>query len=609
MAWKFLARAAALSLSLLLIACGGDSGSTPLAGGSNNNGGDNGSGTPTTPGVTVGSIQLITSTPSIGSSGQDKAQITALVRDQNGILTPGLDVAFNASNNGSLTVTTQTTTDAGQASAELSTQGDARNRTISVTASTGGVSNSVNIAVTGTSISLTGPSAISNGANASYEARLLDSSGQGIGNTTVSVSSQKNTVSSPTLTTDASGRVQFQLTASSGGSDTVVVSAYEGESRVSAQIDINVSADSFSFGSLADNEVEIDTPQALSVTWTQNGAPVVGQTVRFSSTRGTLSNSSVTTNAQGTAQVSISSSDVGIAEVTASADAAGGSQIQANTTIEFVSSAPHEVNIRASKTQVSTNDEASIITTVRDVNGNLVKNATVEFTLVDPTGGTLSPGTVNTDSQGRAISTYRSTSSISDKDGVQVTARITRQDSSTDEASISLTVAGRALTLILGTGNTIAAPNETVYDMPWSVLVTDANGNASTNQPVQLSVLPLEFYKGTYSYNGDLWVTNVSQSCQTNHADPVNGTEIANPASAPTSVSTDASGSVEFDIRYPKGECSWVRVRLTATSNVEGFTSSNSREFILPCLSADLTNEDVRPPGGTESPYNPTACN
>ncbi len=96
MAWKFLARAAALSLSLLLIACGGDSGSTPLAGGSNNNGGDNGSGTPTTPGVTVGSIQLITSTPSIGSSGQDKAQITALVRDQNGILTPGLDVAFNA---------------------------------------------------------------------------------------------------------------------------------------------------------------------------------------------------------------------------------------------------------------------------------------------------------------------------------------------------------------------------------------------------------------------------------------------------------------------------------------------------------------------------------
>lgn len=268
------------------------------------------------------------------------------------------------------------------------------------------------------------------------------------------------------------------------------------------------------------------------------------------------------------------------------------------------------MNIRASKTQVSTNDEASIITTVRDVNGNLVKNATVEFTLVDPTGGTLSPGTVNTDSQGRAISTYRSTSSISDKDGVQVTARITRQDSSTDEASISLTVAGRALTLILGTGNTIAAPNQTVYDMPWSVLVTDANGNASANQPVQLSVLPLEFDKGSYSYNGDRWVTNVTQSCLTNHADPVNGTEIANPASAPTSVSTDASGSVEFDIRYPKGECNWVRVRLTATSNVEGFTSSNSREFTLPCLADDVTDENVLPPGGTESPpYNPTACN
>ncbi|MCS5563837.1 MAG: Ig-like domain-containing protein, partial [Oleiphilaceae bacterium] len=181
MSGKFLARASALSLAVFLAACGGDDNSTPLAGSGGNTGG--GSDTPTNPTVRVGSVQLLTSAPTIGSSGQDKALITALVRDQNGVLTPDVPVSFEASNNGSLVVTTPTTSEAGQASAELSSQGDARNRTIVVTASAGTQTNSVNIAVTGTNLSLTGPTAISNGASANFEARLLDSAGGGIGNT------------------------------------------------------------------------------------------------------------------------------------------------------------------------------------------------------------------------------------------------------------------------------------------------------------------------------------------------------------------------------------------------------------------------------------------
>ena len=612
MSGKFLARASALSLAFVLAACGGDDSSTPLAGGGNGGGGSNGggdTGTPTTPGVEIGSIQLITSTPAIGSAGQDKANITALVRDSNGVLSPDVNVSFQASNNGSLNVTEPTTSASGQASAELSTLGDERNRTISVTASAGTVSNSVNVAVSGTVLNLTGPSAISNGASESYEARLLDSAGQGIDSALVQIDSQNNTVSAVSLNTDSSGRVQFSLTANNGGVDTLSVAAFEGESRVSSELQINVSADSFVFGDLGTREVEIgSTPKQISITWTQNGSAVAGKEINFSTTRGSLSSPAATTNAQGVATVEVSSTDVGIAEITATAESSEGSKIRASQSFEFVSSKPHSLNVRATKTQISTNDETSIITTVRDINGNLVKNATVAFNVTDATGGQVSPGTVTTDSQGRAITTYRSTSSISEKDGVLVTATITRSDASTASESISLTVAGQALTLLLGTGNTIAAPTETVYDMPWSVLVSDANGNPSTNQSVQLSVLPLEFSKGTYSYVDGEWDDSTTETCQTNHADEVNGTEIANPASAPTAVVTDDSGSVEFNIRYTKDQCTWVKVRLTATSNVEGFSSSNSREFTLPCLAEDLANESVSPPG-SPSPYNTQVCN
>ncbi|MBQ0831198.1 Ig-like domain-containing protein [Marinobacter sp.] len=609
MSGKFFARASALSLAFMLAACGGDDDSTPLAGNGNNNGSGGGTEEPTNPSVNIGSVQLLASTPAMGSSGQDKAIITALVRDQNGILTPDVGVNFEASNNGSLIVTAPTTSKSGQASAELSTQGDARNRTISVTASANSISGSVNVDVTGTTMNLTGPSAISNGASANFEARLLDSAGQGISNTVVSISSQNNTVSTTSVSTDSAGRVQFLLDAQAGGLDTLSVAAYEGESRISAQLDVNISADNFVFDGTDAIELEVGSSKEISVRWNQNGSPVVGQSVRFVSTRGTLSANDVLTNAQGIATASISSNDVGIAEITASAESSEGSQIEATKSIEFVSSSPQTITMRASKTQVSTNGEASIITTVKDANGNLVKNAAVEFSLIDSTGGTLLPGSVKTDSQGRAISTYKSTSSISEKDGVQVTATITRKDGTSESKSLFLTVAGRALTLILGTGNTISAPSETTYDMPWSVLVTDANGNASANQSVQLSILPLEFTKGSYVWAEKKWEIDPTETCQTNHADANNGTEIANPASAPNSVVTDAVGSIEFNIRYPKGECSWVKVRLTATSNVEGFSSSNTREFTLPCLADDLSDEGVSPPGGNGSPYNGTACN
>ncbi len=609
MSGKILARASAILLALVLAACGGDDSSSSLAGSPSSPNDGNG-GDPSGPNATVASIQLLSSNPSIGSAGRDQATITAQVRDGNGVLTPGVDLVFNASNNGSLNVDSSVTSDSGQATATLTTNGDPRNRTITVSATAGSVSGSVDVAVTGTSLSLSGPSAISNNTTATFEARLLNSASEGISGVPVSIQSSNGNQITGNTTTDSSGRIRFTLDAQNSGQDTVSVSAYGGASLVSSELTVNISSDNFAFNELADNEVEIGDTQTVSVTWTRNGSPVSGEVVNFSTTRGTLSNSSPTTDGTGVASVDISSSNVSIADITAFAEGLDGEVIEATQQIDFVSSSPYTISsLRASKTQVSTEDEADIIATVRDQGGNLVKNAVVEFNLLDPSGGTISPGTVRTDGQGIAITTYSSSQSISDKDGVEITASIERADATTDEKVITLTVAGRALTLTLGTGNTITEPTTTLYDMPWSVLVTDANGNASGNQPVQLSVLPMAFRKGSYSWDGNAWVPIVTETCQTNHADPATGTEISNPAAVPGTVTTDETGTVEFNIRYPQGECNWAQVKLTATSNVEGFSSSNSRTFTLPCFSDDVTDEDVAPPGGGLSPYNPTSCN
>jgi hypothetical protein len=604
MSGKNLARASAISLAFLLAACGGDENSTCLGGACPDEGGGNDEQTEAA--QSVDSIQLLASAPSIGTAGRDEATITALVRDENGVLLPEVDLQFSASNNGSLNVQNPTTSESGETTAVLTANNDPRNRTITVSAEAGSATGSVNVGVTGTTLSMSGPSAISSGGNATFTVRLTDSASEGIASIPITIESANGNELSGNTTTDSSGQIQFTLSAQNSGQDTISASAYEGDSTVSSQLTVNVSSDNFTFDDIAENEIEIDNTQTVSVTWSRAGNPVVGESVQFATTRGSLSSNTGTTDSNGVASVTITSTDVGIAEVTASAEGDDNEFIEATQTLEFVSSKPHDVYLRASKTQLTTNDQADIIATVRDVNGNLVKNAVVNFNNTnDTTGGTVSPGTVRTDSQGRATTTYSSTDAISENDGVEITATITRDDGTRVNESINLTVAGRALTLILGTGNTIQEPNETVYDMPWSVIVTDANGNASTNQPVQISALPIEFYKGTYSYNGTVWTPRpYTDTCATNHADEANGTEISNPASAPRSVTTDEFGSVEFNIRYPQGECNWVKMKLTATSNVEGFSSSNTREFILPCLADDVTEEDVTPPGGLESPYN-----
>lgn len=171
MSGKLFARVTALLLTLVLAACGGDSGSSSLSGV-----GGSGTGEPgdTTETASVGTIQLINESPQIATDGSDSSSITAIIKDTDGRVMPDINVGFAADNDGTVLVQTAVTGANGQASAQVSAGNDPRNRTITVTVTAGDVSRTTSISATGTSISITGPSSIVAGASATYTARLVD---------------------------------------------------------------------------------------------------------------------------------------------------------------------------------------------------------------------------------------------------------------------------------------------------------------------------------------------------------------------------------------------------------------------------------------------------
>ena len=223
------------------------------------------------PPVTVGSMALATSTPTIPSDGSNPATITATVQNASGVFLAGVPVVFTTSSGG-LTINQSTTNASGVASATLSTAGDETNRAITVTAVAGGITRTVAVNVIGSRLSVTGPSALVLGATAQYTVALVDSADRGIDSTALTVSSARgNTLSATSLTTDGTGRATLNVTATTGGNDTITVTGL----GLTATAPISINADSFAFSTPAEAaEVPLSTAQTVTVRWLQNGAPV-----------------------------------------------------------------------------------------------------------------------------------------------------------------------------------------------------------------------------------------------------------------------------------------------------------------------------------------------
>ncbi|MCL4721328.1 MAG: Ig-like domain-containing protein, partial [Gammaproteobacteria bacterium] len=293
-----------LVASVVLMSCGGSSNTITGPGG----GGGGAS--------TAASVQVLASSPQLPSdvNGLGTVDITAIVRDASNVVLADIPVSFGANANGSLAVVDAATDANGRALARLSNGTDLSNRAITVTVTAGTVSGSVTVNVTGTRIRLTPPTATLSLSDAvAFTAVLEDSAGLGIPGRAVAItSSAGNGLSAANLTTQANGSVQFTLTATAAGLDTLSASAI----GVTAQSAVSVSGDSFSITTPTQNaEISLGAVQPITATWVISGVPQVGQTISFTSTRGTLSSSTAVTNGSGQATVTISSNSSGPALV------------------------------------------------------------------------------------------------------------------------------------------------------------------------------------------------------------------------------------------------------------------------------------------------------
>jgi hypothetical protein len=620
--WKSLVSLLWVPIAVLtLSSCGGHSGSS-FAGSAAS---QSSSSTPT---QKVATVTVLSDSAQIPSDNTTPATITALVRDTNNVVIPNEVVAFR-SDSGLLAVTQATTDANGEAKATLSTPGDYRDRTINVTASVGTVSANVPVNVVGTTLTLSpqsGSPNITQNATASYTLTLLDSNEIGIPNQTVTISSAKgNTLSSNNLTTDQNGHASFTVTGTVSGTDTLTASA-AGQTATQSLV---VSSQNFVMSTPAANAlIALNTPTNVTVVWTNNGSPQANQQITFTTTRGTFGGAISTTamtDSTGTATVSISSTSAGPATISATATG-----VTAQATVTFIATNPASITVQASPDTIATNAQSTIYAVVRDAQGNLVDGQTVDFQLTDVTGGSISLASAVTNTQGVATTVYTASNTASAANGVQITASV---QNTTISGSVTLTVGGQTVFLSLGTGATISENNnKTQFIMPWSVQAVDARGNALPNVPIALTIhssypndVPggntYAYFKGIWTAGASAWQQTVNASClneDTNEngiLDPgedINGNGRLDPGdvatASPGSLTTDSTGTAEFNVIYPEDHALWVQVTLTATATVNGTQNSTKTVFVLPMLASYINNVKAGIPGDPDPYGSANAC-
>lgn len=639
--------------------CGGASfGDTDGAG--SGGGGGGGGGT-----VTPASIKLVPSASTLPSSATTSTSagavvLTAIVKDANNNLLSGIPVSFSSKKSdasscgGGGAVTGGGTTDAsGTVTSTLTTAGDQQNQIITVTATAGGKSDSVDIPVVGTHLQVTGPTSLGSGSLGSYAFSLLDSSNNGIPNQAVTITScpsssgcsagsPANTLSSGSIDTDAAGKGTVTYTGTNGGTD---ILRFASSCATPTTVSVVVSSRSLAFtspdpASATVKTVPFDTAQKLVVKLVQGTTPQAGQVIKFTSTRGTLladaasvgftagsvsSQATVTTDGSGLATLDIKQASgpdgVGSAIITATTVSAPIAAATAN--VQIVSTTPAQIDVQGSSSLLLPSGSVAVRAIVRDDNSNPVQDQRVDFSL---TGiGSLAAAFGTTDSQGVVTTTYTAPTSSTGQNNVTVTGTVTSGPTTLSDA-FNLTVGGQALNIsIMGCSTTISSiESNTAYSWPCTLQVTDSAGQPVQNVTVTLKLADLTYLKGSLKNDPtEGWIydtSSLSPVCDNEDAnlngildagedintngvlDPGGVAAVSSPSGISQSITTDSTGFGNFIITYPKDVAYWATVRLTATVNVAGTESIGYSDRGLAVLVSDYGTANASVPGQT-SPF------
>jgi hypothetical protein len=432
------------------------------------------------PEAPIGSLRLIADNLQLGSGGTAQVALSAVVLDPNNILQPGVAVQFAASS-GELQVVSALTEADGVAKATLSSSVDSSLRTITVTASVGDKTATVEVDVVGTSILISAPRSMVLSDEVTMTADLTNFDGKGIQGQTLTISSAlANPITSSSLVTSGnSGRVSFNYKASQGGTDEIRVTGL-GATAIAPVI---IQSDQFSFLNTEVIEVPLGTEQQLSLEWLVNNLPNAAKALNFTTTRGqvgvmtgNLTQISVdqTTNAQGLATVLVASDFAGFANISATEIRAGATDLlTTQTQVEFIATVPDNITVSAFPAQLGPGEQSVVRAVVRDQNNNPVKNRSVAFTLDGAPGGLIDPATAITDSQGLASTVFTADNTTGAGSGanLNVTATVLNTTPAVS-ANTPVAVGTRTLFFRFGTGNSIQSPSNSLFAQEFSILVS-----------------------------------------------------------------------------------------------------------------------------------------
>jgi Bacterial Ig-like domain (group 1) len=582
------------------------------------------------------SVTVLSSQPNLPSDGKTTAALTIIVKDDGNRALENATVDLSTTDAGSvIQFDSKKTGPDGTIKATLISTGKS-NRVIPIVAIVGTNKTTFDIAVSGTSLTLSGPQAITATKSGEYTLSLRDSAGTAFPNMPVVLTSLAgNTFSPAQVVTDSNGQAKFAVTATKGGTDTISVSS----AGASGSIAITIASSQLEMTNVVSNEeVLVGQSKTVSLKLTNASGPVANQTIFVSSTRGNVvpSAGSVTTDGSGSATFTVNSPTAGISTLNVS----GPGGTSANANVEFVSKTPSSISLQPSKQIISANpagsagNNSSLLATVRDATGNPVKGVRVNFSAdLDPSNGLIEPGYAITDSAGLASVAFVAGASASGPNGIILKASVAGSGPVVS-ANSSLTVTNGGISIRIGTGNRLAEDERKIrYEAYWTALVVDSAGKPIVNAPVAIQVVPLEYYKGEWAKSpvigGDLqWgrksgytvcdsedgiadlVTGIKDPTRLDgvlqaSAEDVNGNGRLDPGNVASSSffgttnTTDSSGFADFKITYAKSYARFVKVRIDVKTQVSGSEASVSESFVL-----NITAEDAilsAPPGALDS--------
>jgi hypothetical protein len=555
------------------------------------------------------------------SSGEEKVELIAVVKNEQNVLLEGVAVSFSADNGASIENVVGISRADGKATATLTTENNKINREINVTASTSTLSDSLVVEVVGTRVDVNGANSVIINDTATITINLFDSFSQGISGQELTLTTTIGELDMQTVTTGPNGQatVVFEATGAGEGLITATVADPNGSFKeTSGTHEIVVQQDDFTFSSLPDEEIPLGDNQDISVRWFKNNAANAGANITLTTSRGTITVPTVATDANGIATFSISSDFAGPASISAiSTEAdADGNRVSARANIEFIAEVVESVFVDATPDLIGPDGQTSTISAVvRDPSGNLVKGKVVDFTLIDSSGGSIFPNSAETGSNGVATTVYTS-NAVSPENGVIVEATA---DSVT--GSVELTVGDRAFDISIGTGNEVISQDGTTYIKEFAVFVSDSVGRPVENASLTASATPVKYvddgryFKGFWSWNDilEVWQVNYSvpEGClnedinnngRLDAGEDTNGDDELTPGIVGTIsfkggvAQTDASGQVTLELRYPKQFAVWTGVEVTVFGQSSGSEARDSQTLTLPIASTDVNREDSMPP-------------